>query len=135
MLSILVVDDSTSLLGEMQKLLVTAGYDVVTAPSGEDALGLIRRRSFDVAITDIYMPAPDGLEVIREAAKIRPSLPFIAMSGKPADLNMLGVARALGAVATLNKPFSPERLISAIEAALDRGKAAPPASPSPSPTR
>jgi DNA-binding response OmpR family regulator len=78
---------------------------------------------FDLIVTDIYMPDGDGLEVIRDLRRVRPNIPFIAMSGMTGQRDMLKVAKYLGASQTLLKPFSAGDLLAAVEAAI--GKSLP----------
>jgi DNA-binding response OmpR family regulator len=75
---------------------------------------------FDLIVTDIYMPDGDGLEVIRELRRVRPNIHFIAMSGMTGQRDMLKVAKYLGACQTLQKPFSADDLLAAVEATIGR---------------
>jgi signal transduction histidine kinase len=64
---ILAVDDSPTFLGTLCKKLVEAGFEVTAAGSGGEALPLLDRESFDVAVTDVVMPEMDGFEFARRA--------------------------------------------------------------------
>lgn len=64
------------------------------------------------------MPEQDGLEVIRVIRRLCPKLPIIAMSGMTGKLNMLRVAKSLGASRTLMKPFSKDELLEVVAVAL-----------------
>jgi DNA-binding NtrC family response regulator len=121
MAKILIIDDSISAVETAEMILVEAGYQAVSCTDGRDAIRLLRGQSadtFDLILTDIYMPDEDGLEVIREARTICPHVPIVAMSGITGSMSMLGVASRLGACQTVTKPFSREDLLGAIEAAL-----------------
>jgi len=101
--------------------LTAAGYRVTTAANGEDAATELSRVPFDLVLTDWFMPAKDGLEVLRELYKSHPALPVVVMTGGGARMTATqctGAARLLGAVAVLEKPFSDEQLHEAIALAL-----------------
>jgi CheY-like chemotaxis protein len=116
---ILVIDDSESVLAYLTQVLRAAGHTVFAATSGREAVEVLEREPLDLVITDIYMPPPDGLEVMRLAREMKLKLPFIAMSSRPAPLNMFVPARGLGAHLSLQKPFARERLLEAVVAVLD----------------
>lgn len=118
MATILLLDDSRSVLELASAFLSQSDHRVITCRSGKDAIA--RLDSVDLLVTDIYMPDEDGLEVIRKVRRLRPDLPILAMSGAAGDRNLLQVARHLGARLTLHKPFSKDDLLSAVAAALLR---------------
>ena len=118
MANILLVDDSASILHMLEQWLVAAGHRVTSRSSGLHIGRLLRTTSFDLVITDIYMPDVDGLQLLCLLRKESPKLPCIAMSSADGDLNFLGAAKQLGAVATLRKPFNEETLCAAVAAAL-----------------
>jgi CheY-like chemotaxis protein len=111
---VLVIDDSPSALQVVETILAGAGYLVTTSTDGKHAVEMLRHEAFDLVLTDLYMPDEDGLEVIRDARRIRPGLPIVAMSGVTGPRNMLDVARHLGACQVLQKPFSCEELLAAV---------------------
>jgi len=119
---ILVIDDSPSALEAVATMLVGAGYEVCACGSGKRAQQMVVHGAFDLILTDIFMPEEDGLEVIRKARQLRPFLPIVAMSGVSGTLDMLPVAKQLGARQLLRKPFSNADLLAVVESAL----AAPP---------
>lgn len=118
MAHILIIDDSVSVLALLESILSPAGHRVTTTTSGKEGLQQITTGSVDLVITDVYMPEQDGMEVIRETLRLRPTLPVIAMSSKSGPLNLFTVARALGAVTTLQKPFSRDELLTAVSFAV-----------------
>lgn len=114
---ILVVDDNPDMRLMLALLLKPAGYDVVVARNGREALDVQRRRPVDVVITDLFMPEADGLETVERFRADYPELPLIVVSGGPrggAKTDYLSVARELGARVTLRKPFSAEELFAAL---------------------
>lgn len=119
MATILVIDDSEMMLEFIKSALEQELHTVLTALSGEEALKIIGERSLDLIITDIYMPAPDGLEIMRIARATRLKVPFIAISGYASPLNMFVPARGLGARTAIKKPFASQQLIEAVNAILN----------------
>jgi CheY-like chemotaxis protein len=130
MARILIIDDSESALALVSQWLTAAGHESVPLSSGRNALAILREQKIDLVITDIFMPAPDGLEILRAARTARVGTPFIAMSSKAEEFNFFRIARAFGAVSTLQKPFDAQKLQSAVAAALRVGL---PANESPKP--
>jgi DNA-binding NtrC family response regulator len=122
-MKILVIDDSSTMLRIVRKTLEDAGYQVSTCQDAKTAGKLAAAERFALVITDIYMPDRDGLDLIRDLRRLHPGLPFLAMSGMTGQLNMLKVAKHLGASQTLQKPFSAQDLVAAVEAAI--GKSLP----------
>ncbi len=117
MAKILVIDDEPTVLESIEQVLQTAGHKITSAGSGSDAIRSFRADPPDLVITDIFMPDPDGLQLIVYFHKFFPDLPIIAITGNPRG-NTLQVAKTLGAAAALPKPFSVEELLSAVDAAL-----------------
>ena len=125
MARILVVDDSESALRYLQQVLRDRSHVVFAASSGTRGLEILEQERIDMVVTDIYMPEPDGIELMRRARAMQLNVPFIAISARPSPLNMFIPARALGARMALQKPFPPERLVDAVEAVLDLSRGSP----------
>ena len=123
---ILVIEDEPTLRQAIVRILRGAGYDVVPAANGLEGMTLWRQMDADLVVTDIQMPEKNGIEVVLELRALAPTLPIIAMSGgsRSRELDLLGDASLLGAVALLQKPFTYDELIAAVTAALG-GRAAP----------
>ena len=118
MAKIFVLDDSRSVLEMVVQMLKKAGYEVLSSSSGKELFKTLRRQHVDLLITDIYMPIEDGLEVLVKARREHPGVKFIAMSSMTGPMNMLPVAKLLGAAVTLQKPFTEEALITAVAKVL-----------------
>ena len=79
---ILLVDDEESIRSVTSRAFQTKGIEVVQAPSGEEALKILKNNSsFQLLITDMSMPGMDGEQLIKEAKKLYPNLPCLLMSG------------------------------------------------------
>ncbi len=117
------LDDSSTVLRSVTETLSGAGYQVSVCASARTATRMAKQERFDLIVTDIYLPDADGLEVIRDLRRVRPNIPFIAMSGMTGQRDMLKAAKYLGASQTLQKLFSADGLLAAVEATI--GKSAP----------
>lgn len=117
---IIVIDDSASMRVFLEQTLEGAGYTVETAADGKEGLARLHQASFDLIVTDIYMPETDGLETIRSTRKQGLAPRVIAISSKDSIVNMLPAARMLGADATLQKPFTAAQLLALVAEVLAR---------------
>lgn len=117
---ILIIDDDNITRALMRHFLEEAGYHVTDTESGALALDLLQTESFDLIITDLMMPAKDGLQTILEIQRLPQKVKIIAISsgGPQRSTRLLQVAKNYGAVETLLKPLSPDELIEAVARAL-----------------
>lgn len=106
---VLVIDDEEIVRDSLQEWLHWAGHHVEEAESGQAALDLLRQQTFDVMITDLKMPGMDGIEIMREAHKIAPSLETIIMTAYGSVSSAVAAIRE-GAFDYVEKPFCPERV-------------------------
>ena len=118
---IMVVDDDPGIRRALQILLSRAGYRVTQAQNGVEALRLWRDSGGDLVITDLHMPEKDGIEMIVELLSHAPGIRIIAMSGggQTRRLDLLGNATLLGAVLTIEKPFTLNEMMGMVRRALD----------------
>jgi DNA-binding response OmpR family regulator len=120
--TVLVADDDDDLLGYIKFRLEHAGYDVVTASNGEEALKVARDRLPQLAVLDIKMPRLDGLEVTRQIRTMEElqEMPIILLTASAEAQDMVRGYEA-GANDYLRKPFSaPEELLTSVQAVLAR---------------
>lgn len=117
---ILVADDDPGIRRTLGIALTQAGYQVVEARNGDEALRLWRDQGADLVITDLHMPERNGLEVLMELRRASPSLPIVVMSdgGWSKQIEVLGDAKLLGAIRTLEKPFSLNEMLAVVKATL-----------------
>jgi DNA-binding response OmpR family regulator len=117
---ILVVDDDPDIFEIVQVNLEGAGFDVIGASNGVEALRRIRRDNADLVVLDVLMPEMDGWEVLREveADPRTAGVPVIMLTCKSEDSDIL---RGLeeGAVEYVTKPFYPENLIASVKILLN----------------
>lgn len=116
---ILLVDDDDDILSLLTVWLKKAGYQVVTATSGREALSRIGVLRPDLVITDLFMDDLDGMALLSELHKFNPLLPVIMLSGK-AQIPDAVKATHLGSAAFLTKPIQSEELIKQVERAVNR---------------
>ncbi len=117
---ILLVDDEEPFRKVIRQVLVKAGYDVVEAADGLEAIQRFYEKPADLILTDIIMPEKEGIETILELQSVHPGLKLIAMSGggwygTDIDFDM---ARKLGA-RTLDKPFALQKLLEMVDELLN----------------
>ena len=110
---ILVVDDEPAVRTTLRSMLEHLGHKVAEARDGDEALRILRQRSFALAIVDILMPEKDGLEFILHSRRLWPELQTIAISGAGNEM-FLDAARGLGARHVLQKPFDLQQLTKVI---------------------
>ena len=118
---ILVVDDDEAICRTLSTVLTARGYDVLCAVDARMAEQLVDAREPDLILTDIVMDDADGLELINTILGVRRlAVPIVAMTGVPSayGFDSLGIAKRLGAVATLTKPFSNTLLCETVERVL-----------------
>jgi len=118
--SILVVDDVPAHLDLAKQILGEAGYTVETAESGEEALGKVRQKKYDLLLLDMLMePNMDGLETFLEILKIHPNQKIVLMSGF-IETERVKEALRQGASSFLKKPYTRRQLIDAISRAISQ---------------
>ncbi len=113
--SILAVDDSASMRQMVAFTLKNAGFDVVEAVDGQDALEKAGTRDFSLVLTDQNMPRMDGLSLtrrLRESPRYR-NVPILVLTTESSD-EVKQAGRAAGATGWMVKPFDPARLIEVI---------------------
>jgi len=118
--TLLVVEDEASVRTLLRRTLEGAGYKVVEARNGEDALRVAEALRIDALVTDVVMPQMGGIELTRRLRAERPTLPVLYLSGYAPD-HSRNAAEAEDAPSGsfLAKPFSGPQLLSQIRRALD----------------
>jgi DNA-binding response OmpR family regulator len=110
---VLVIEDNADLRDYLRLALGSEGYEVLTARNGKEALSLIDGRALDAVITDLFMPEMDGIETIAAVRRRMPGVRIVAISGR-SGVDYLTVAKELGVMHTLRKPFEIDELLKAL---------------------
>jgi len=120
---ILAVDDELQILRALKLVLRTAGYEVLTAASVEQALDVAALSPVDGAIIDLLLPDGDGIELC-ERLREWSSMPIIVLSAVGEEAEKVRALRS-GADDYVTKPFGPEELVARLEAVLRRSSSEP----------
>jgi two-component system chemotaxis response regulator CheY len=113
--SVLVVDDSSSVRQVVGIALKSAGYDVIEACDGKDALSKLNGQKVHLIISDVNMPNMDGITFVKEVKKL-PSYKFtpIIMLTTESQESKKMEGQAAGAKAWVVKPFQPAQMLAAV---------------------
>ena len=117
MSKILVVDDELSMREFLKIMLEEEGFAVECAGSGAQALELLQGEDFDLLISDIRMPPPDGLALLARIKEIKPSLPVVLVTAYASPDDAVTAMKS-GAFDYITKPFKVEEIKDIVEAAL-----------------
>jgi CheY-like chemotaxis protein len=122
MRQILLVDDDPNLLDSLIRPFRARRdeWSLTIALNGNAALQELDKSTFDLVITDVFMPKVDGITLLLHLRKSSPSTPIVAISGggRHIGTNILDQARTLGARAVLEKPFEAADLLELVEELL-----------------
>jgi two-component system response regulator HydG len=121
MAKILLAEDHASTRTTMRGLLSAAGYEIDVASSGVEAVLYLKKKVYDLLITDLIMPEGTGFEVIQHLRKRKMMIPVLVCSGyvaeKGADKSLEGFR-----FSALSKPFRPEALLATVQTLLAPAK-------------
>jgi DNA-binding NtrC family response regulator len=120
---VLLVDDEANIRRMVGALLQSEGFDTAEAPNGAAALAAVEREPPDAVLLDLMMPGgPDGLATLEQLKRRAPGVPVVMMSGKA---NLADAVRAtkLGAFQFLEKPLTPEGVLTTLRAAIELSRA------------
>ncbi len=114
--TVLIVDDSASMRQLVSFALKDAGYNVVDAVNGRDALNKLNGGKIEVVITDLNMPEMDGIELIKQL-RLKPGYKFtpIVMLTTESQESKKQEGRQAGASGWIVKPFTPEQLVDTVK--------------------
>lgn len=116
---IMIVDDVTSIRQIVSKVFQDVGYQVTEAARGDEALDLAKLKRVHLVITDVEMPGMSGLELIKSLRELKSykTTPILILARDASDVN-IKKAETLGASGFIEKPFTPERLLSVVNQVL-----------------
>jgi two-component system alkaline phosphatase synthesis response regulator PhoP len=118
MKTILLVDDEPKIVQLARDYLEHAGFGVVTARDGREALQAVRQHRPDLVVLDLGLPEMDGLDVTRTLRRDS-NLPIVMLTARDDEVDKL-LGLELGADDYLTKPFSPRELVARVKAVLRR---------------
>jgi len=120
MARILVIDDQDSIRRVVRRALERDGHEVFDASDGELGMEILESQSFDVVITDIFMPGQDGIVTLRQIRKRFPAVKVIVISGGDSSglLDLRQDAELLGAVKSLQKPFNAGEIMDVVRSVV-----------------
>jgi two-component system response regulator AtoC len=127
---VLVVDDERGARLALEVPLRLSGYQVAAATGGREAITLGQKNSFDVVLTDVYMPDMTGLEVLREFRRLSPATRIIAMTAQ-GSLEIALQALEEGAFDFIAKPFDIDEVLALVSRAAHHPEKTPAAAPEP----
>lgn len=117
----MIVDDSPIMRRLLEYMLQNAGYEVMVANDGPEALALLAQARPDAMFLDIMMPNMDGLQVLEQIRQDNAlsDLPVIMLTAKAQDADRNAALRA-GANEYLTKPYTSEQVLNAVQRYIDR---------------
>lgn len=120
MAPILVIDDDPQINALLQDVLEFEGFQVITAQRAIEGLQHLETTKVDLVITDVLMPDKEGLETIREMRQRFPHTKILAISGglTKSGVDVLELAKRLGAHSVLSKPFDVQDLVKSVRQLL-----------------
>ena len=105
-INILCVDDEVNILSSLKRMLSLAGYEVLTANSGDEGLKILQDSPVDIIISDMRMPGMNGVQFLQKAKEIKPNAIKILLTGN-ADFNdAISAINDGGIFRYLNKPWN-----------------------------
>jgi len=122
MRTVLVVDDEPEIVRLVRDYLERAGFAVLTAHSGEEAIRVAHRDRPDIIVLDLGLPGIDGLDVARELRRTA-AVPIIMLTARTEEADRVA-GLELGADDYVSKPFSPRELVARVRAVLRRSDTA-----------
>lgn len=119
MTRILAVDDSPSMRDMVRIALTSAGFDVISASDGQEALDLARSSGFDLVLSDVNMPVMDGIQLIRalRAESAYRHIPILMLTTE-AGPDRKKEGKDAGATGWIVKPFDPAQLVATMHRVL-----------------
>ena len=116
--TILIIDDDLMILMILRQTLVKAGYNILTASSGEEGINTLANSNVDLVLTDYMMPGMTGIEVLNTIKKNKPLVPVIMLTGH-GDVPLTIKAIQLGAADFIEKPIQSKELVEVIKRTLE----------------
>ena len=122
---ILAIDDEKIVLDSVEKILSAGGFDVDLSQNSREGLDRALKRDYDLVLCDIRMPEIGGMRILRDIKRAKPALPVIIFTGY-ATVQSAVSAMKLGATDYIEKPFTPDMLITSISKGFEKAAALEP---------
>jgi len=116
--TVLVVDDTEFMVKVLEDIFASAGFEVLTAANGEEALALYEQRVPDLMTLDVVMPGLDGIATLKRLREIDPAAKVVMVSAVGLEAKVLEAFR-LGARNYVLKPFERDKVLEAARKVLD----------------
>jgi DNA-binding NtrC family response regulator len=113
----LVIDDEQIVLDSVKRILSEGDFEVEGTLRGQEGLEWGVQKNYDVILTDIRMPDIGGMLVLRDIKRAKPTLPVLIITGY-ATVRSAVQAMKLGAADYIEKPFTPDELLKAVDTAI-----------------
>jgi hypothetical protein len=118
-IKILCVDDEVNILSSLKRMLSLAGYDVLTANSGDEGLKILQETLVDIIISDMRMPGMNGVQFLQKAKEIKPNAIKLLLTGN-ADFNdAISAINDGGIFRYLNKPWNDSEFLETIRSSIE----------------
>lgn len=126
--AMLLVDDDVDVLQSMRTLIerMLPTVRLFTAPSGPEGLKTLRRERVQLIVTDYKMPGMNGIEFLKEAAKVAPGVTRLMITAYPDPSVAAQAVREAGAALLITKPFDPNYFVEVLGSILLKSGTAPP---------
>jgi DNA-binding response OmpR family regulator len=121
---VLTIEDDPAIRRGIVDALRFAGYSPLEAANGNEGLRLATTRDYDLLLLDLVLPGRDGLEILHEVRRVRPTQPVIILTARGAEGDRVA-GLSLGADDYVVKPFSVKELLARVEAVLRRSPERP----------
>jgi two-component system chemotaxis response regulator CheY len=122
---ILIVDDSSTIRGQLRFTLSQAGYEVIEAEDGQDGIAKLRaNQDAAMVLCDVNMPRMNGLEMLESLASRPGTTPPVVMLTTEGAADLIARAKKAGAKGWIVKPFKPDLLLAAVKKLAGEARAA-----------
>jgi DNA-binding NtrC family response regulator len=122
---VLVIDDEQIILDSVRKILAAEDFEVDPAISSREGLDKALSQDYDLVLTDIRMPEIGGMRILRDIKRSKPPLPVVIFTGY-ATVQSAVQAMKLGASDYIEKPFTPDMLVTTVKKVLEKAAAEQP---------
>ena len=127
MARILLIEGEPHVRKLMKEILEEEGHEIIECDNGTDGVREYKRAAIDLVVLDVLLPDKDGLDTLRELKQHHDDVKVMAISGGfvQGAIDMLPLAKRLGARHTLDKPFDLKMFLSAVKQLLDDSQPSP----------